>query len=80
MSPLPEPSVKPPFDKWYRRGRRVGVTMGMGPALPAVLLENRGKIAAKQTKYVVRVATDPDDPEERREFEVSEDRILLDGD
>lgn len=79
MSPLPEPSVKPPFGEWYRRGRRVGVTVGMGPALPAVLLENRGKIAAKQTKHVVRVATDPDDPEERREFEVSEDRIVLDG-
>lgn len=80
MSPLPRPSVKPPFDEWYRRGRRVSVTMGMGPPLPAVLLENRGKIAAKQTKYVVRVATDPDNPEERREFETSEDRIVLDGD
>jgi len=80
MSPLPEPSIKPPFDEWYRRGRRVGVTMITGPPVPAVLLENRGKIAAKQTKYVVRVATDPDNPEERREFEVSEDRILLDED
>jgi hypothetical protein len=33
-----------------------------GPPLPAELLENRGRIAAKQTKYVVRVATDPDNP------------------
>lgn len=80
MLPLPESSAKPPFEQWYRRGRRVRVTAGMGPPFPAMLLENRGKIAAKQTKYVVRVATHPDDPEGRLEFEVSEDRILLNED
>jgi hypothetical protein len=80
MSPLPKPSVKPPFDDWYRRGRRVRVTAITGPPFPAVLLERRGKIAAKQTKHVVRVAIHPDDPEERAEFEVSEDRIVLDED
>jgi hypothetical protein len=80
MSPLPPPSLKPPFEEWYRRGRRVRVIAVTGPPFPAVLLENRGKIAAKQTKYVVRVATDPDNPEERLEFETSEDRILLDDD
>ncbi len=80
MSPLPPPTAKPPFEEWYRRGRRVRVTAGMGPPFPAILLENRGKIAAKQTKYVVRVAIHPDDPEERAEFETSEDRILLDDD
>lgn len=78
MSPLPKPSIKPPFDEWYRRGRRVGLTMITGPPVPAILLENRGRIAAKQTKYVVRVAAEPDDPETRAEFEVSEDRIVLD--
>lgn len=80
MSSLPLPTEKPPFEEWYRRGRRVRVVAGMGPPFHAILLENRGKIAAKQTKYVVRVATDPDNPEERREFETSEDRIILDAD
>lgn len=80
MSPLPPLTEKPPFEEWYRRGRRVHVAAVTGPPFPAVLLENCGKIAAKQTKYVVRVATDPDDPEERMEFETSEDNILLDVD
>jgi hypothetical protein len=80
MTPQTEIQPKPPFSEWYRWGRRVRVTAGMGPPYPAELLENRGKIAAKQTKFVVRVAIHPDDPEERAEFEVSEDRILLDGD
>lgn len=80
MRATAQPAQKPPFEQWYRRGRRVHVSFGAGPAIPAVLLENRGKIAAKQTKHVVRVATHPDDPEASIEFETSEDRILLDGD
>jgi hypothetical protein len=49
------------------------------------LLEDRGVIASGRTKHVVRVAnvvrvaTHPDDPEQRLEFEISEDRILLDA-
>lgn len=70
--------AKPPFEEWYRRGRRVRLTIGLGSPPPAELLENRGKVAAKQTKYVVRVAVYPDDPEARIEYEVPEDRILLD--
>ncbi len=75
-----ETTPKPEFADWYRRGRRVHVTTSTGPPFDAILLEDRGKIAAKQTKHVVRVAIRPDDPEERAEFEVSEDRILLDWD
>jgi hypothetical protein len=71
---------KPPFKEWYRRGRRVKLLHTTGPPSPAILLENRGKIAAKQTKHLLRIATHPDNPEERLEFEVSEDRILLDAD
>jgi hypothetical protein len=74
-----EIAPKPKFADWYRSGRRVGVTAVTGPPFPAILLEDRGKIAAKQTKHVVRVAIHPDNPEERVEFEVSEDRILLDA-
>ena len=68
---------KPKFSEWFRVGRRVHVKTIKGPPFDAILLESRGKIAAKQTKYVVRVAIEPD-TEERAEFEVSEDRILLD--
>jgi len=50
-----------------------------GPAFDAILLEDRGKRAAKQTKHLVRVRIQPDNPEESIEFEVSEDRILLDA-
>lgn len=80
MSAQVQTPEKPPFEQWYRRGRRVRLTIGLGSPPPAELLENRGKIAAKQTKHVVRVAIYPDDPEARGEFEVSEDRILLDAD
>lgn len=76
--PTAKTSARPRFADWFRIGRRVGVTTGMGPPFPAILLEDRGKIAARQTKHVVRVAIHPDDPEERAEFEVLEDRILLD--
>ena len=74
-----EIAPKPKFSDWFKVGRRVGVTAVTGPPFPAILLENRGKIAAKQTKHVVRVAIHPDEPEARVEFEVSEDRIVLDA-
>ncbi len=74
-----EIAPKPKFADWFRVGRRVHVTTGMGPPFDAILLEDRGKRAAKQTKHLVRVAIQPDDPEERAEIEVSEDRILLDA-
>ena len=74
-----EIAPKPKFSEWFRVGRRVHVKTTTGPPFDAILLESRGKIAAKQTKYVVRVAIEPD-TEERAEFEVSEDRILLDAD
>lgn len=74
-----EIAPKPNFADWYRRGRRVHVTTVTGPPFDAILLEDRGKIAAKQTKHVVRVRITPDNPEESIEFEVSEDRILLDA-
>jgi hypothetical protein len=72
--------VSTSFDSWFKVGRRVGVrTGGTGGPFPAVLLEDRGVIASGRTKHVVRVAIYPDDPEQRLEFEVSEDRILLDA-
>lgn len=74
-----ETAPKPKFADWFRVGRRVHVTTITGPPFNAVLLEDRGKIAAKQTKHVVRVKIQPDNPEESIEFEVSEDRILLDA-
>ena len=73
-----ETTPKPKFADWYRCGRRVHVTTVTGPPFDAILLEDRGKRAAKQTKHLVRVAIRPDSPEERAEIEVSEDRILLD--
>jgi hypothetical protein len=72
-----EIAPKPKFSEWFRVGRRVHVTTGMGPPFDAILLEDRGKRAAKLTKHVVRVRITPDNPEESIEFEVSEDRILL---
>jgi hypothetical protein len=74
-----EVTPKPKFRDWFKVGRRVHVTTGSGPPFDAILLEDRGKRAAKQTKHLVRVAIQPDDPEERAEIEVSEDRILLDA-
>lgn len=71
--------VPAPFDSWFKVGRRVGVRTGGGGQFPAVLLEDRGAIASGRTKHVVRVAIYPDDPEQRLEFEISEDRILLDA-
>jgi hypothetical protein len=70
---------KPKFADWFKVGRRVGVTAITGPPFPAILLEDRGKRAAKQTKHLVRVRIHPDNPEESIEFEVSEDEILLDA-
>jgi hypothetical protein len=70
---------KPEFADWFKVGRRVGVTAITGPPFPAILLEDRGKRAAKQTKHLVRVRIHPDNPEESIEFEVSEDEILLDA-
>ena len=74
-----ETAPKPKFVDWFKVGRRVHVTTGSGRPFDAILLEDRGKRAAKQTKHLVRVAIQPDDPEERAEIEVSEDRILLDA-
>ena len=74
-----EIAPKPKFSEWFRVGRRVHVKTVKGPPFDAILLESRGKIAAKQTKYVVRVRIEPDHPDESIEFEVSEDRILLDA-
>lgn len=74
---LPVTPEKPPFEDWFRRGRRVRVRAITGPPSPAELLEDRGKIAAKQTKHVVRIAVYPDEPEARLEYETSEDHILL---
>jgi hypothetical protein len=72
-----EIAPKPKFSDWFRVGRRVHVKTTTGPPFDAILLEDRGKIAAGRTKHVVRIAIEPD-TEERAEFEVSEDRILLD--
>jgi hypothetical protein len=70
--------TNPPFDSWFRVGRRVGVrTDAIGGPFDAVLLEDRGLIAEGRSKHVVRVAIHPDD-DERLEYEVVEDRILLD--
>jgi hypothetical protein len=69
---------KPKFADWFRVGRRVHLKPITGPPFDAILLEDRGKIAAGRTKHVVRIAIHPDD-DERAEFEVSEDRILLDA-
>lgn len=80
MPALIETPEKPPFEEWYRRGRRVRVIATTGPPSPAVLLEDCGKIAAKRTKHLVRVRLYPDDPEFELEFATSEDRIVLDGD
>jgi hypothetical protein len=46
--------------------------------MPAELLEDRGPIGGGG-RHVVRVAVKPDNPEERLEFEVGEDMILLDA-
>jgi hypothetical protein len=70
---------KPKFSEWFRVGRRVHVKTIKGVPFDAILLEDRGKSAAKPTKHVVRVRIQPDNPEESIEFEVSEDRILLDA-
>jgi hypothetical protein len=70
---------KPKFADWFKVGRRVGVTAITGPPFPAILLEDRGKRAAKQTKHLIRVRIHPDNPEESIEFEISEDQILLDA-
>jgi hypothetical protein len=43
-----------------------------------MLLEDRGLIAEGRSKHVVRVAICPDNPDERLEYEVVEDRIVLD--
>jgi len=75
----PEIAPKPKFKEWFRVGRRVHVKTTTGPPFDAILLEDRGKRAAKQTKHLVRVRITPDNPEESIEFEVSEDRILLDA-
>jgi hypothetical protein len=45
---------------------------------PALLLEDRGLIAEGRSKHVVRVAVCPDNPDERLEYEVVEDVIVLD--
>jgi hypothetical protein len=74
-----EIAPKPKFADWFKVGRRVRVTAITGPPFPAILLEDRGKRAAKQTKHLVRVRIHPDNPEESIEFEVSEDQILLDA-
>ena len=74
-----EIAPKPEFADWFKVGRRVHVKTTTGPPFTAILLEDRGKRAAKQTKHVVRVRITPDNPEESIEFEVSEDRILLDA-
>ncbi len=68
------------FKDWFRVGRRVSIdTHGArGGPLPAELLEDRGPIASGG-RHVVRVAVKPDDPEERLEYEVGEDLILLDA-
>jgi hypothetical protein len=70
------PQTIPKFTDWFRVGRRVSVAAGSGSPFPAVLLEDRGTIAA-EGKHVVRVAIFPDDPEQRAEYEVSEDSIQL---
>jgi len=74
-----EIAPKPEFAAWFKVGRRVHVKTTTGPPFDAILLEDRGKRAAKQTKHLVRVRITPDNPEESIEFEVSEDRILLDA-
>ncbi len=48
----------------------------MRDLFPAVVLEDRGAFGS-EGKHIVRVAIFPDDPEQRAEFEVSEDQILL---
>ncbi len=46
--------------------------------MAAELLEDRGPIAPGG-RHVVRIALSPDSPEERLEFEIGEDAIVLDA-
>jgi hypothetical protein len=71
---MPETARK--FANWFRVGRHVTVRT-VGDPFPALLLEDRGVLGA-DGKHVVRVAIFPDDPDQRAEYEVSEDRIELD--
>lgn len=56
-----------------KEGMRVGYRMGRH-VLPALVLEDRGPLASGG-RHVWRIALKPDDPEQRDEFEVSEESL-----
>jgi|HubBroStandDraft_3_1064219.scaffolds.fasta_scaffold23804_1 hypothetical protein len=56
-----------------RPGASVRVRIAMG-LFPAVVLEDRGAFAQGE-EHIFRVAIYPDDPDQRAEFEVSEEEI-----
>jgi hypothetical protein len=72
---MPKTALK--FADWFEVGRRVSV-LTAGHPFPALLLEDRGALGAGG-RHVVRVAIFPDDPDQRAEFEVPEEKIRLDG-
>ncbi len=65
------------FADWFEMGKHVNVRI-VRDLFPAVVLEDRGAFGP-EGKHIVRVAIFPDDPEQRAEFEVSEDQIQLDA-
>jgi hypothetical protein len=64
------------FADWFAIGKHVNVRIV--DLFPAIVLEDRGAYGP-EGKHIIRVAIFPDDPEQRAEFEVSEDQILLDA-
>ena len=65
------------FADWFEIGKHVKVRI-VRALFPAVVLEDRGAFGP-EGKHIVRVAIFPDDPEQRAEFEVSEDQIQRDA-
>jgi hypothetical protein len=57
----------------FEPGTAVRVRVASG-FFPAVVLEDRGAFA-QGDKHIFRVAIYPDDPDQRAEFEVSEDQV-----
>ena len=72
---MPQNAIK--FADWFGADKQVNVRL-VRDLFPAVILEDRG-VFGSDGKHVFRVAIFPDDPEQRAEFEVSEDQIVLDA-
>ena len=71
MIEMPQTKDKPIVPLEPGASVRVRVARGF---FPAVVLEDRGAFA-QGDKHVFRVAIYPDDPDQRAEFEVSEEQI-----